>query len=178
MSCTSPIQPTPESAPVDWILLTNQPVETPAQVLQVVDDYRTRWTIEEYFKALKTGCAFETRQHESLTALLNTLGIFLPIAWALLYLRTASRNPVLGTRPATAVLTPTQLAILRRHAQGRLPADLTARGAVLALARSFGGHLPSNGDPGWQVLNRAYQSLLLVEVGWHLARAAIEAAEM
>ena len=27
--------------------------------------YRTRWTIEEFFKALKTGCLYEQREFES-----------------------------------------------------------------------------------------------------------------
>jgi hypothetical protein len=35
------------------------------QVAAVVDHYRGRWTIEEFFKAIKTGCALEARQLES-----------------------------------------------------------------------------------------------------------------
>ena len=38
----------------------------------------------------------------------------------------------------------------------------------MVLARLFGGHLRGNGEPGWQVLGRAYESLLLVEFGWWL----------
>ena len=48
--------------PVEWILYTNEPISTASEVLAVVDHYRARWTIEEYFKALKTGCSFERRQ--------------------------------------------------------------------------------------------------------------------
>src|SRR6267142_183172 len=50
----------PEGAePIEWRLWTNLPVDTPAQILYVVDVYRARWLIEEFFKALKTGCALE-----------------------------------------------------------------------------------------------------------------------
>ncbi len=45
--------PTGET-PVEWFLLTNLPVDTPDEIAFVVDCYRGRWTIEEYFKALKT----------------------------------------------------------------------------------------------------------------------------
>ena len=41
--------------PIDWTLLTTEPVETDEQISRVVDFYRSRWLIEEYFKALKTG---------------------------------------------------------------------------------------------------------------------------
>jgi hypothetical protein len=50
-----------------------------------------RWTIEEFFEALKTGCQFEKRQLESFHALTNALALFLPIAARLLALRSAAR---------------------------------------------------------------------------------------
>ena len=40
--------------PVDWLLLTSEPIDTDEQILEVVDIYRARWLIEEYFSALKT----------------------------------------------------------------------------------------------------------------------------
>jgi hypothetical protein len=43
---------------------------------------------------------------------------------------------------------------------------------MLAVA-SLGGHLKSNGDPGWIVLGRGLHDLLLLELGW---RAREEAA--
>jgi hypothetical protein len=46
-----------------------------------------------------------------------------------------------------------------------MPAEPTANDALLAVAQ-LGGHLKSNGPPGWQVLGRGYDSLLLVELGW------------
>jgi len=48
--------------PVCWRLATTEPVDTPEQMLRVVDFYRRRWVIEEFFKALKTGCKFQSRQ--------------------------------------------------------------------------------------------------------------------
>ena len=47
------------AAPIEWFLFTTESVSTPEQALAVVDHYRARWTIEEFFKAIKTGCAFE-----------------------------------------------------------------------------------------------------------------------
>jgi hypothetical protein len=166
------IHPPEDCEPVEWFLLTDQPVDTEEHIFRIVDDYRTRWGIEEFFKVLKTGCSIEKRQHESAHAMLNTLAIALTIAWALMTLRHVARDVRTKNLPATEVLSPPQIEILRIRSRGTLPADPTVEQAVLALARFFGGHLRGNGHPGWQVLGRAYESLLLVEFGWRLATQA------
>ena len=171
-------EPTPPEGcePVEWFLFTREPIDTEEQILQIVDDYRARWVIEEYFKALKTGCAYEKRQHETKDALLNALGIYIPIAWSLLNMRTLSRAEDSTTRPAEDVLSPTQLQILRLESKGKLSAQPSVREATLLMARVFGGLQPSNGDPGWHILGRAFEKLLMMETGWRLAAAYFTAA--
>jgi hypothetical protein len=44
------------------------------------------------------------------------------------------------------------------------------RQAMLAVAQ-LGGHIKNNGDPGWLVLGRGYEELLVLEEG---ARAVLE----
>ena len=39
-----------ECEPMDWKLITTEPIHTLEQVERVVDGYRGRWVIEEYFK--------------------------------------------------------------------------------------------------------------------------------
>jgi len=152
--------------PVNWTLFTSEPIASTEDILRVVDAYRARWTIEEFFKALKTGCSLEERQLESLHALENALAIFLPIAWRLLLLRSLARQS--NDLPASSALTPTQLAVLRAVAKRPLPKSPTAKDALLAIA-AIGGHIKNNGQPGWQVLARGYHDLLILELGW-LAR--------
>jgi hypothetical protein len=156
-------------APVHWLLVTTEPIETVEQILTVVDWYRARWVIEEFFKALKTGCAFEKRQLHDLHALSNALGLFIPVAWQLLVLRADARAR--PTAPAAAVLSTDQLHVLRRVARKPLPKQPTARDVYLAIA-ALGGHLKHNGEPGWQVLGRGYEKLLTLTEGYNLARAA------
>lgn len=50
----------------DWVLFATEPVSTFEQLHTIVDHYESRWLIEEFFKALKTGCAVEKRQLQSL----------------------------------------------------------------------------------------------------------------
>jgi hypothetical protein len=126
--------------------------------------------LEEFFKALKTGCRFERRQLESYQSLDNALAIFLPIAVRLLALRAASR--VTPSGPCTT-LTSQQLAILRLHTTRPMSRVPTNEEATTALAE-FGGHLRSNGPPGWVVLGRALDRLLLIEIGWNNRANAID----
>ena len=96
-------QPPPGETPVEWWLVTTEPIDTIAHVLQIVEWYRTRWLIEEFFKCLKTGCASEQRQLESLETLLVALALLAPIAWQLLLLRHLAR--ALPETRATVALT-------------------------------------------------------------------------
>jgi hypothetical protein len=152
--------------PVEWKLATTEPVDTAEQVLAVVDHYRARWIIEEYFKALKTGCAFEKRQLESADTLYTALAIFVPIAWGLLRLRTISR--VEPDASAESVMSGPELKVLRALGAGSLPAKPSVREALLAVAK-LGGHIRQNGDPGWQVLGRGYVQLRTMVEGFELA---------
>lgn len=154
---------------VEWFLLTSLPIETSEDIAYVVDCYRARWVIEEYFKALKTGCQYENRQLESADNLLNALAIFAPVAWRLLLLRSIARTD--AKAPAATALTDKQLQVLRAVARKPLPARATARDAMLAIA-TLGGHIKSNGDPGWLVLGRGLHDLLLLELGWRAREEA------
>jgi len=154
--------------PIDWLLLTTLPVDTSSAVEFVIDCYRRRWLIEEYFKSIKSGCAFEKRQLESKHALLNALALFVPIAWRLLNLRYCGREQ--PDRPVTDVLTRRQIDLL--EARGKLASGKvhTARDGMLAVAKE-GGHIANNGDPGWMVLGRGYEKLLYMELGYIAAQS-------
>jgi len=158
-------EPPPGEEGVEWYLLTTEPIETPEQVAAIVDYYRLRWLIEEFFKALKTGCSFEKRQLENRSSILTALGLFVPIAWKMLLLRGLSRDRAGRSATASEVLTAIQRRVLEARLRRRLPEKATAADALSAIAQ-LGGHIKSNGPPGWQVIGRGYEELLLLEAGW------------
>jgi len=161
--------PLPGEKAVEWLLLTSEPISTRDEILQIVDWYRTRWVIEEYFKALKSGCSYEKRQLESYHALRNALAFFVPTAWRLLLLRTEARSR--PDAPAETVLTQDQLEVLRASNRTKLPPSPTTHDAWLAIA-ILGGHLRRNGDPGWMVLGRGLQKLDILTAGWCLRKSS------
>ena len=147
--------------PVEWILLTSLPIKTKKDVDFIVDAYRARWVIEEFFKALKSGCALEKRQLESVPSVANLIAVSLPIAWLLLRLRHLSRDA--PDRPAGAVLSPLMLKCLRillvERKRKPLPARPTCRELTWGIA-GLGGHITNNGEPGLIVLGRGLADLL------------------
>lgn len=153
---------------VDWLLVTTEPIDTPEQVEAIVDTYDTRWVIEEYFKALKTGCSAEKRQLASATTIFNAIAILMPIAYQLLALKhRAASSPA---SPAHESIPRLHLQLLTAHPKVRLCPAPTVEQAWLAIAR-LGGHLRSNGRPGWQVIWRGMLLLLALVEGAELAAA-------
>jgi hypothetical protein len=149
--------------PVSWVIATSLPIQTKAQIERVIDIYRARWVIEEFHKALKTGCMFEKRQLESFESMTTLLALSYPVASELLRVRSRARQSGIS---ATDVLRPTMLQCLRVHPDARpLTADPTAEEALAVIA-GLGGHIKWNGPPGWQTLAAGYAQILAFEKGW------------
>jgi len=170
INCVHVYEVETDEEPVDWKLYTTEPITNEEDVLNVVDDYRARWTIEEYFKALKTGCGYEKRQLEGQHSLLNALAVFAPMAWQLLLLRTLNNH--VPNVSADQVLTKIQIEVRRAIAKKKMKMKLskspTINEAFLAIA-ALGGHIPNNGRPGWIVLGRGMETLMTMEIAWEAA---------
>lgn len=156
--------------PIEWMLLTNRKVSSKKHAQDIVDIYRQRWLIEEFFKALKTGCSYSKRHLTNVQSIYNTLASFLPIAWRALLLRQLATNPKASI---TDGLSPDEIKFLRRYAKHlkvQLPKALKAQN-VLEFIASLGGHRKHRGDPGWLTLMKGLERFQSVAEGWMLARA-------
>ena len=152
---------------IEWFLLTSEPIDTVEQVERIVDIYRGRWLIEEFNKALQTGCQFEKLQMESADRLWTMLAFYCPIATDLLAMRALAHKA--ADTPADAVLHPDELDVLRAERPRLRTKPLTVQSALLAIA-ALGGHFSSNGPPGWLVLLRGMVTLRERAHGWRLAK--------
>jgi hypothetical protein len=75
------INPPAGETPIEWLLLTSLPIDTPQQVRAVVEYYCLRWNIEIFFRTLKGGCRIEQRRFEQVRRVLPAIGLYLIIAW-------------------------------------------------------------------------------------------------
>ena len=147
--------------------MTNEPIDTAEEALAVVDYYRTRWIIEEYFKALKTGCRMEQRYLQSVEALWKLLALLTPIALRLLLMRQAAQQDT--EIPATNVVSQEVIDVVI-HLDKRHRDIVTAKQLWHAIAR-LGGYLDRtcDGPPGWQTLWKGWIRVMYTLEGVHLA---------
>lgn len=144
---------------VSWLLLTTLPIETIAEVLQVVEYYVARWSIETYFRTLKTGCQVEELRLETKPRLLNCLAFYHIIAWRIVYLTHLNRTcPEL---PCTSVFADHEWKPVWRVVNKKpLPKNTPTLNEFLRLLTHLGGYnnrakeLPPGPQPLWIGLRR------------------------
>jgi hypothetical protein len=78
--------------PLYWILLTTLPVRTNEEALEVMRYYRMRWSIELYFKCLKTGCNVEDCRLGAADKIINYVSLLSIIAWRILWMTRINRT--------------------------------------------------------------------------------------
>jgi hypothetical protein len=146
--------------PLEWLLLTNEPVTTLQEALRVLGWYRQRWIIEEYHKAQKTGCGIEQFQFRSTDRLQPAIALLSVVALTLLRLRDAARVPDAHTRLAREIIGQEYIEALSLWRHREIRQDWTVYEFVMALGR-LGGHQNRRRDgiPGWITLWRGWTSL-------------------
>lgn len=164
-------KPPPGEDRLEWILLTNLPVEDLTDALQRIDWYERRPIIEEYHKAMKTGCSIEGMQFTTIDRLEPAIAVVSAVATTLLRLRDAARVADADTRPATEVVDAEYVEVLVGHYGSRLGSTPTVRTFYLHVAR-LGGHQnrKCDGMPGWITLWRGWMKLQAMVDGYHAAR--------
>jgi len=160
---------------IEWFLLTTLAVGTLEQALRVIEIYRCRWTIEVFFRVLKTGCRVEQMQFHHIDRVRTALAFYLVIAWRVLFLTLLGRkSPQL---PCDAVFATEEwhaiYIVARRQPPPKDPLPLDD---VIRMMARFGGFLnrKNDGFPGpqaiWVGLQRARDFALAMEAQKQAAR--------
>ncbi len=153
---------------VEWVLLTNERTDTEDDIRWIIEAYHTRWLVEEFFKAIKTGCNFQKRQLTTYHSLKNALALMIPIAWEMLLLRTEAQKAT--DILAEGFIEPVRIEVLKAISKRYILKDNPTLQDVLLAIAGIGGHLKRNGLPGWLTLSRGYEQLLFAERIWKLSR--------
>lgn len=145
--------------PISWALLTSLPVDTFDQAWAVIGYYEARWLVEEYHKALKTGCRVQDRQLKTAARLEAMVGLMSVTAVRLLQLKSLARTA--PATPAQRVVPRVWLQVLKAARKGlRRVHDLTV-GQFYREVAKLGGFLGRKGDgePGWITIWRGWEKL-------------------
>lgn len=152
---------------VSWLLMTSLPIESTEDILRVVDYYIARWTVEIYFRTLKTGCRIESIQLETLHRVKNCLAFYKIIAWRILYLTYLNRTtPEL---PCTAVFDDCEWkSVWQVMKKTPPPTKPPMLGEFIPLLTKLGGYnnRPSERPAGPQVFWTAIRRMLDFAIAW------------
>jgi hypothetical protein len=161
-------QPPADEDPLNWLLLTNLPVETAEQAVEKLSWYLCRWQIEVYFKVLKSGCRVEQLQLETRERLEPALAFYMIIAWRVLYLTMLGRE--CPEMPCDAVFADEEWKAVYLVTQRKPPpAEPPSLDTMVRMVASLGGFLnrKSDGFPGpktlWIGLQRIPDFVLALE---------------
>lgn len=146
--------------PAHWVLLCSEEIRSFESAWRMLEHYEKRWLIEEFHKALKTGCRLEERQYETAKRLEVVTGVLSVVAVRLLQLKTLAKND--PQRPANQVVPHRWVQMLQSVRKRPPKAPWTVRDFYRELAK-LGGFLgrKSDGEPGWMTLWHGFEKLHL-----------------
>ena len=155
--------------PIEWILLTSLAVTDFEDAWVTVAYYEKRWLIEEWHKALKTGCRVTQRQLKTKERLEAMVGLLSVVSVRLLQLKSAARSD--PERPARRMIPWRWIAMLQAARKNLKQVKSLTVGAFYRELAKLGGFIgrKSDGEPGWITIWRGWQKLYLMVRGAEIA---------
>jgi hypothetical protein len=130
----------PEGEPaVEWILLTDLPVDGIEAVRAIIDYYTLRWLIEVFFRTLKSGCRAEARRFEHIDRLLPCLAMYLIVTWRTMFVCHLGREfPEISCE---AVFEPAEWKSTYRVVHGKTPETSPTLADMVRTVAQLGGYV-------------------------------------
>jgi len=145
----------PKCPELEWLLVTNLPVESEEDAARVIHIYQQRWLIEDYHKVIKTGFRIENSQLKQSSRILALFGMVGVMATQLLALK--EHCHLAPTQPVEEGIPKRWITLVERVLNVKLE---TVRDFWRCSA-PLGGFIgrKSDGEPGWQTIWKGYRRL-------------------
>lgn len=156
--------------PIHWLLLTDLPVESLEDALEMIKRYTQRWKIERFHYTLKSGCQIKDLQLGVAERLEKAVTIYSIIAWKILYMTYESReNPDISCEAVFKEHEWQALFCFVNHTSVPPVKPPSLFEAMMMVAR-LGGFLgrKSDGMPGVKVLWRGMSRLYDIAEMWSI----------
>ncbi len=164
---TSP--PAGEKA-IEWRLLSNRPVATLEQAIELIQWYRARWEIEMFFHVLKNGCKAEALQLGHIDRIERAVVMYMIVAWRIARLMRLGRScPDLDAALMFEADEWQAAYILNKE---KLPSKPPSLNAVIRRVARLGGFLARKGDgePGVKTIWLGMQRIIDFAAGIKFSR--------
>lgn len=151
-----------KGGPVDWMLLTSEPVRDFKDAQRILGWYMHRWIIEEFHRAMKEGCRLEASQLDHADDLQRLAAMDGIVAVRLLQLRDMGKpgHPDADSPQALRAWAPDEWIRLVAAMEKKPVESMTPAFFLRAIAKQ-GGFLgrKCDGHPGWITIWRGWKSL-------------------
>ena len=140
------------SKPVVWRLLSNRPVQSLDDALELIEWYRARWEIELFFLILKEGCRIEALQLGDVERIETALALYMVVAWRINRLMRLGRS--LPELPVDLLFEKQEWTAAYAPNRKVPPKGVPKLGEVIRLIAQLGGFLgrKHEGEPGAKTL--------------------------
>ena len=167
----------PDGDPIFWRLLTTHAIEDAAMAWRVVDWYRRRWIIEQFFRTLKQqGLQLEDSQLESAERLIKLTAIAARAACTIMQLVQARDGR--SAQPAEIAFTPPEIETLEAllpNVEGKTalqknphpPKSLAWAAWIIAKLGGWDGY-PKSKPPGPITFRHGLEHFRSIAYGWSL----------
>jgi Transposase DNA-binding/Transposase Tn5 dimerisation domain len=151
--------PTGIKDPLEWFLMTDQPVTTLAEALRVSGWYKQRWAIETWHRTLKSGVKVEECRLSDYDRMQRFIALAAILAWRIDWMVRISREQ--PDTPVDGLLDQLEIEALKHSSRNRGRPLLTIRDAIRQIA-ALGGFAGRNsdGEPGSKTLWTGWLSLM------------------
>ncbi len=167
------IDPPAGRPPLLWKLITNIDVTTHDEAVHKLGWYARRWSIETFFKTLKTGCRIEEVRLTTADRLANFIALCCVVAWRIHWLTMPRRSD--PEAPPAAVFTDAELEFLNHtFSNAKIEGAPDLDFYMIRVAR-LGGYLARRHDapPGATVMWRGLSRLADLVEGFAVAKARL-----
>jgi hypothetical protein len=174
--------------PIDWMLVTSEPVTDLKAAQRTIAWYQHRWVIEEWHRVEKEGCKLEASQLDDATDIHRLAAIVAVISVRMIQLRDLAGLGGLDIESTTGVqqedraeqpealqaAVPRMWIVMVSHLAKTQADQLTPRQFWLTIAKRGGWPgRKRDGRPGWKVIWRGWYDLHMMVQGAELHRATL-----
>ena len=160
------LNPPANATPIEWYLLTTQPITTREQAQQMVEHYRLRWRVEDTFRVLKSGCKVEKLRMQKADSQHRVITMYMVTAWRIMLMTMLGRTDT--DLNMDVFFRASELKMMKVYARSyglTVPTDLAS--AILTVAM-MGGYMNRKHDPppGHTIMWRGYANLQMRAVAY------------
>jgi hypothetical protein len=159
--------PPPDAEPIEWLLLTDLPIDTTDAALRVIEYYTCRWQIEIFFRVLKSGCKVEESQLQKAEYFEPYVALNLIVGWRIMYVMMLGRE--CPDVPCDVAFEDDEWqAVYATVKKQPPPSQPPPMKEMVGLVASLGGWLgrKCDGDPGPKAMWVGMQRMTDLALGW------------